>query len=304
MDKFCESFDWGENASMSAKSRAWGWGKCTCVPEAGCAYVDSRRFTARTRKAEEDRAAVAAKRAADERAAEEKRIPSMTPTERARYEYRKCSGTGLVCEQQMIALDAACKADGLAGSWETCLKGAARPNPLVPSVRTPPGPAPRMPVILGLETWKSDFGDVERRLGTAERISRPSDLELASCYVSARPGDTTVLTFATNEAGGNRTIVEISISNQPRGGIPRDRCSRAAKVSRSVDASGLRLGMSHQQVVKTLGPPTNSSPGRFDYDYHWMREDQQVLVVGAAQIRIEFGEWGMTEIAMFKVESL
>ena len=44
MDKFCESFDWGENTSMSAADRAWCEKHCSCSEGFRCSYWESKRF--------------------------------------------------------------------------------------------------------------------------------------------------------------------------------------------------------------------------------------------------------------------
>jgi len=55
MDKFCESVDWGENASLSESDLIWARKNCNCTEGFRCGYFESKRYQSYATKVQGER---------------------------------------------------------------------------------------------------------------------------------------------------------------------------------------------------------------------------------------------------------
>ena len=120
------------------------------------------------------------------------------------------------------------------------------------------GITPEDETILSITLGKSTAEDVTRTLGVAPARETSLDHEIStSCYLGK---DGTVLEFSywVGEP------IEFRLAIAPDEGSAR--CADSALVSRELaTASGLKLGLSKQQVIRKMGSPSRKSAGRYVY---------------------------------------
>ncbi len=115
-DYLCETIARSPGASVPPGDRSWFQETCTCTEARICGRAGSKRYAARL-KAGPDDARVQREAAARVTAW---RRSALQSTEHLRQGYRACRAAGTNCENQMVALDEACKLVGLL-TWEECL---------------------------------------------------------------------------------------------------------------------------------------------------------------------------------------
>ncbi len=119
--------------------------------------------------------------------------------------------------------------------------------------------------VLGVKAGSSKVVDVESILGAAPVRQATHVEEAARCYAS--PGhDRTVIEFDS--------WLESVAAFEFFKGSPRtvSSCAKSKLVSSSLStANGLRLGMTHKEVVTVLGPPTKGQGGHLTYESSYDR---------------------------------
>ncbi len=115
-DYLCETIARAPGASVPSRDRSWFQETCTCTEAKVCGRAGSKRYAARLKAGPDD--ARAEKEAAARVTAW--RRSALQSTEHLRQGYRACRAAGTSCENQMIALDEACKRVGLL-TWDECL---------------------------------------------------------------------------------------------------------------------------------------------------------------------------------------
>ncbi len=122
--------------------------------------------------------------------------------------------------------------------------------------------------ILGFAIGHASLKDVQAKLGdaTVERVSRDEESDTAICYVS--PADGTVLIFYSGAMGGWRDLTHFALWS-PKAKYPhQSQCTPSAQVSRNVaTTSGLRLGLTQNQLEQIAGKPTKSGSETSKYEY-------------------------------------
>ena len=123
--------------------------------------------------------------------------------------------------------------------------------------------------ILGLAIGHASLKDVQAKLGSAniERVSREEESDTAMCYVS--PVDGTVLVFYSGSMGGWKDITWFAIWSREASYPHPSQCASSTLVSRNVaTASGLRLGLSKNELEEIAGRPTKvGSAASAKYEY-------------------------------------
>lgn len=119
--------------------------------------------------------------------------------------------------------------------------------------------------VLGVSLSESTVADVVRILGTAPSKQGPNAEISISCYTS-QGSDMTVLEFEY----WFETMVEFRLFL----GTPQSAsdCSKSKLVSANLaTGSGLRLGMSKDEVIALLGSPSIKKSNRLTYDFSYDR---------------------------------
>lgn len=119
--------------------------------------------------------------------------------------------------------------------------------------------------VLGIRLPDSTVSDVERILGTAPSEQGPDAETSTACYTF--PGsDGMVLEFEY----WFESVVEVRIFKvKPP---PPSQCSKSKLVVTDlVTGSGLKLGLSKDQVIKLLGSPSKETPNGFTYEVSYDR---------------------------------
>jgi len=127
--------------------------------------------------------------------------------------------------------------------------------------------------ILGLGIGLSSLEDVQAVLGKSEsvRVSKEEESDIALCYVL--PADGTLLIFYSGSMGGWKDVTSFSLWSQGTTPPGSQECVRSAKVSRSLSTkSGLKLGLTEQEVREIAGEPTSRDRSSVKYDYMCRRK--------------------------------
>lgn len=130
-------------------------------------------------------------------------------------------------------------------------------------------------VVLGFTVGLDSLDDVERKLGSAElyRDTSRGDVIKGRCYRSNRESDSTVVRFESAAVGGWREVNMITVARDSSQVPPTAQCSAVEAVTRRLaTASGVRLGMTRQQVRQVLGGPGAVSGDDLTYDYKSRRK--------------------------------
>ncbi len=109
--------------------------------------------------------------------------------------------------------------------------------------------------------------DVTAVLGRATRLNLGGYEERMLCYVSARPGDDSVVLFTLSKCPGNCVRVnEIQVRAKRREVRVRDKCAETKGMHAGIATqSGLRLGLTRAEVEAILGPPQHVEGGMWFY---------------------------------------
>ncbi len=125
--------------------------------------------------------------------------------------------------------------------------------------------------ILGITVGRSNLAEVQATLGLAKLWSDgdASTAESKVCYVTQEP-NAVVLVFASNaEMAGSpeNQVTDIRISPR-KAYADRSKCLPLAIPGEKVSTrSGLRIGLSHRDIRRILGPPRSAT--RSMWSYFW-----------------------------------
>ena len=122
--------------------------------------------------------------------------------------------------------------------------------------------------ILGLRIGRASLKDVQARLGTASigRVSREEESDVSVCYVS--PTDGTVLVFYSGAMGGWENVTWFALWSREAAFPHAAQCAHSKLVSRDLAAqSGLRLGLTKQELETIAGKPTKIGHTSAKYEY-------------------------------------
>lgn len=113
--------------------------------------------------------------------------------------------------------------------------------------------------ILGFQIGRTSLKDVEAKLGpaTPRALTREEESDEFICYVS--PADGTVLAFYSGAMGGWTDVTHFAFWSRGSAPPTYSRCTSSALVTRDLSTeSGLRLGLSREDVARLAGNPTRS----------------------------------------------
>jgi hypothetical protein len=122
--------------------------------------------------------------------------------------------------------------------------------------------------ILGFVIGHASLKDVQAKLGSAEieRVSREEESDTTMCYVS--PVDGTVLVFYSGAMGGWRDITWFAIWSREAAYPNRSQCASSTLISQNLaTASGLRLGLTKNELQGIAGRPTKVGSASSKYEY-------------------------------------
>jgi hypothetical protein len=112
--------------------------------------------------------------------------------------------------------------------------------------------------LLGFTLAKNEIGDVERRLGSARASAAQQHDMTQRCYES-NGTDHTVVVFRDWVGTLSGFSIYTAASNP--------RCTKTSLVRSDIStASGLKLGLSPEQVIQILGKPTRRAGSQFVYE--------------------------------------
>jgi len=122
--------------------------------------------------------------------------------------------------------------------------------------------------ILGFTIGHASLKDIQAKLGNAkiERVSRGEESDTAMCYVS--PVDGTVVIFYSGAMGGWKDITWFAIWSREAAYPTPSHCAPSTLISQKLaTASGLRLGLSKNELEGMAGRPTKVGPASARYEY-------------------------------------
>jgi hypothetical protein len=122
--------------------------------------------------------------------------------------------------------------------------------------------------VLGFAIGHASLKDVQAKLGSAkiERVSREEESDTAMCYVS--PVDGTVLVFYSGAMGGWKDITWFAIWSREAAYPHPSQCASSTLVSQNLaTASGLRLGLTKNELEEIAGRPMKVGPASAKYEY-------------------------------------
>lgn len=122
--------------------------------------------------------------------------------------------------------------------------------------------------ILGFAIGHASLKDVQAKLGRAkiERVSREEESDTAMCYVS--PVDGTVLVFYSGAMGGWKDITWFAIWSREASYLHPSQCASSTLISQNLaTASGLRLGLTKNELEEIAGRPTKVGSASAKYEY-------------------------------------
>lgn len=135
--------------------------------------------------------------------------------------------------------------------------------------------------ILGFAIGHASLVDVQAKLGSAkiERVSREEESDTAICYRS--PADGTVLVFYSGAMGGWKDITWFAIWSREAAFPHASQCASSTLVSQSVSTdSGLRLGLTKNEVAEIAGRPTKVGPTSSKYEYLCLQKMTEEQIKG------------------------
>ncbi len=120
--------------------------------------------------------------------------------------------------------------------------------------------------LLGIEVGDKMFAEAEAKLGKATHVVR-GDAGTAReqvCYVSAGDGEKLYLVFEQGEVESG-----FYLFNRGPDWSGSDQCAPSKLITKSISSSsGLRLGLTPEQVVAILGRPSKHRSGEWVYSLH------------------------------------
>jgi len=177
--------------------------------------------------------------------------------------------------------------------------------------------------LLDLELGVSSLNDIKRTLGDAvvhvsEDIHEPDTL----CYSSQKEHDDTIVIVESGPScGPSREFVGFIIASE--GAIDPEyigECKPSSLVDRNASTeSGIKLGISPDQLIGMLGPPTSVDGNTFSYSYEVQKRmsDEEIEKVSAefktpdpypyfdlsAWIEAEFSSEKLIRFSVYEVDS-
>lgn len=127
--------------------------------------------------------------------------------------------------------------------------------------------------LMGFVLGKSTLGDAEATMGKspARKCSRDEEASNEVCYVSAGR-DRTKVVFEAGSSGGWKVLDGYKVMARSVTRRCYSRCSRTAKVTSGVQAdSGLKLGLTREQVVSLLGRPKRLGGNTLSFEWQTRR---------------------------------
>ncbi len=122
--------------------------------------------------------------------------------------------------------------------------------------------------ILSFSIGEASLKDVQAKLGTAKitRVTQEEESDISVCYIS--PTDGTVLVFYSGSMGGWKDITWFALWSKTAAFPNASQCTPSARVSHDLStASGLRLGLTQEQLERIAGKPTAQKSSSMKYDY-------------------------------------
>ncbi len=131
--------------------------------------------------------------------------------------------------------------------------------------------------VLGFTLGENEVGDLERKLGKAQVSRAPEHAMTQRCYES-KGADHTVLVFEDWSGTLSGFRIYRSAKNDPL-------CKRTPLIMAEIaTASGLKLGLSREKVLRILGKPARTTGNRFVYisDFYRPRTPEEITQFKAA----------------------
>jgi hypothetical protein len=129
--------------------------------------------------------------------------------------------------------------------------------------------------IFGFTIGRTSLKEIQAKLGPAklERVSREEESDVSVCY---RSEDGTVVVFYSGSMGGWKDIRRFALWSQEAAYPHASRCTVSATVTKHASTqSGIRLGLTREQLSQAAGMPTKASGSSATYDYICRREMSQ-----------------------------
>jgi hypothetical protein len=147
--------------------------------------------------------------------------------------------------------------------------GDAPADEEVPGIRWDASGA--VPEVLGVVPGRHTLEAVRRALGDAPRVEgSPTARDVPPvrlCYLPADGGDATVLLFDAQYDARGELVEAYLLADTAPPEVEGAPCGLSARVWRGLTLSnGLRLGMSREEVVARMGPPTERNGGALAWE--------------------------------------
>jgi hypothetical protein len=127
--------------------------------------------------------------------------------------------------------------------------------------------------LMGFALGRSTLTDIQGKLGatTAGGCSTEEEASKMICYVSSGPDKTRVI-FESGFSGGWSVLDGLRVVSGSLTPDCRLQCLRTSAFDNGIKTSGgLRLGLTRQQLIALLGPPTKETRNRLTFKRQWKR---------------------------------
>lgn len=123
--------------------------------------------------------------------------------------------------------------------------------------------------ILGFAIGRHSLQDVQSKLGQAKILQAKEQAPHQICYVSNKKEDGTAVIFEAGPIGGWEYITAFSLVSSKANFKERNQCTKSPLVSTDVKTrSGIKLGLTKNQLTKILGEPTIEQGSNILYYYN------------------------------------
>lgn len=169
--------------------------------------------------------------------------------------------------------------------------------------------------ILGFIVGKHSLLDVQNELGEVDALPRKEHAPEQICYVSVRPSERTIIIFESGPLGGWKYLTAFSLVSEKSDFKYVQLCKKTSLVSPDIATkSGLKLGMSKEDLMAIMGKPSKIIDDNYFYLYDFQSKmtPEEIKLIGSTSypyfdvssaVFAKFDKSKLIEITISKVES-
>jgi hypothetical protein len=159
--------------------------------------------------------------------------------------------------------------------------------------------------LLGFVIDESTMQEVQDKFGTVRKLPRKEHASERICYSSVDKRNETVLVIGAGPLGGYSILTVFKLLSNHAGLEESGGCKEIPDISRETGTnSGLKIGLSEQEIVDLLGTPSKKIGNDWFYLFEAKEKNKGGLVfTSLSSIHVKFENMKSTEISITRVTS-